>query len=327
MSSRPSTDPDRLATGPAGPLLALAAFGLYASHDVLIRILGETYSVFQIVFFMGLLSFPLVIVLMIRDPLPGTLKPVHPWWTLARTLAAVTSASSAFYAFTVMPLAQVYSVLFATPLLVTVLAIPLLGEKVGLHRGLAVCFGLIGVIIVLRPGAADLSLGHVAALFAALLSALNSVIVRKISRAERSAVLMLYPMLANVMVMGALLPAVWVPLQLKDLGILVVIAMLGFAAMLLTIAAFRRAEAALVAPMQYSQILWAVFYGALLFDESPDGWTIVGVSVIIASGLYIVFRESRRNVSAHQPVLNAPTRPGTTQAPQNNGGPAPTPGP
>lgn len=309
------TPPLRFSSGPAGPLMALLGFALYATHDVLIRILGESYSVFQIMFYMGLFSFPLLVVMLMQDRQPGTLRAVHPWWSLARTACVVISAGGAFYAFTVLPLAQVYSVLFASPLLITLLSIPILGEKVGLHRGAAVAVGLAGVIVVLRPGGTELGLGHLAALLSAFTAAMNGVIVRKIGPDERSAVLLLYPMLANVVIMGAILPAVYVPMELPHLGLVGVIAALAFIAMSLSIAAYRRAEAALVAPMQYSQILWATFYGAVLFGESPDRWTIAGATLIVASGLYIVFRESRRNVSENQPVLQTRLRNESVAAP------------
>lgn len=316
MPSPADRHPVRSPSGPVGPVMALVAFAAYATHDVLIRILGETYSVFQIMFYMGLFSFPLLVVMLIRDPHPGTLRPVHPWLTAIRTGNVVISAAGAFYAFTVLPLTQVYAVLFASPLLVTLMAIPILGEKVGLHRGLAVAVGLAGVLVVLRPGGEALSSGHVAAMLSALAAALNSVIVRKISSVERLAVMMLYPMMANVVVMGVLLPWVYVPMALPHLGTVAVIASLAFLAMLLSIGAYKRAEAALVAPMQYSQILWATLYGALLFHELPDRWTIAGAALIIASGLYIVFRELRRNVSENRPVMQSRIRSELVAAPR-----------
>jgi len=316
MPAPAQSDPERLASGPTGPLMALLAFAFYATHDVLIRILGETYSVFQIMFYMGLLSFPMLVVILIRDPHPGTLRAVHPWWMTLRTLMVVTSAFGAFYAFTVLPLAQVYAVLFASPLLVTLLAIPVLGERVGIHRGLAVVVGLLGVLVVLRPGAQEITPGHISALISALAAALVGVTSRKIGRAERSAVLLLYPMMANVVIMAALMAPVYVPMALPHLGVVAIIALLALLAMMLTIAAYRRAEAALVAPMQYSQILWAALYGALLFDESPDRWTVAGASLIVGSGLYIVFRESRRNVSANRPVQRTRMRNESVAAPR-----------
>lgn len=308
----PMPDPARPGSSPAGPLLALLAFALYATHDVVVKHLGATYSVFQIVFFAWLLSFPLVAVMLLRDPTTGTLRARHPWWSLLRAVSVLGSAVGAFYAFSVLPLAQTYAILFASPLLVTVLAIPVLGEKVGIRRGLAVAAGLAGVLIVLRPGGgAALSLGHLAALGAALCSATTAVVVRRIGRDERSAVLLLWPMVGTFIAMGAVLPWVYVPVELVDLALMGVVAGFGFVAMLLIIGAYRRAEAAVVAPMQYSQILWAVLFGALIFDEWPDLWTAAGAGVIIASGVYIVARESRRDVSAHRPAQKTSPRVGT----------------
>src|SRR6056297_1851855 len=113
-----------------GVLLALLAFGVFATHDVLIKTLGASYSPIQIVFFSVLLSFPLATLMLMRDAKPGTLLPVHPWWMAVRTLGAVITGVSAFYAFANLPLTQTYAILFATPLLITILSIPILGETV-----------------------------------------------------------------------------------------------------------------------------------------------------------------------------------------------------
>jgi hypothetical protein len=134
-----------------GVLLALAGFGLYATHDAIIKHLGGSYSPFQIVFFSVLFGFPMVTFLMMRDAQPGTCARCIRGGPRCAPSAAVVTAATAFYAFTAIPLAQVYAILFAAPLLITLLAIPILGERVGIHRGLAVLVGLGGVIVVLQP--------------------------------------------------------------------------------------------------------------------------------------------------------------------------------
>ena len=124
-----------------GAAYALLAFGIYATHDVVVKFLGADYHAIQIIFFAGLLSFPLVTVMLMNDRTDGHLRPVHPWWTALRTISTVITGVSAFYAFSVLPLAQTYAILFATPLLITLLAIPLLGESldvVSLGFGLAI---------------------------------------------------------------------------------------------------------------------------------------------------------------------------------------------
>lgn len=253
--------------------------------------------------------------MLMSDKAKGTLRPAHPRWILARTVAGVVAGSSAFYAFSVLPLAQVYAFIFAAPLLITVLSIPILGEKVGLHRWAAVVIGLLGVMVVLRPGAEALTLGHIAGLTAAAGSAIVSVVTRKIGRAERSAVLMLYPMMANVILMACLLPFFYQPMPIEHLGLLAVMSILGFCAGLCIIAAYRYADAAIVAPMQYSQIIWGAGFGLLFFQETPDRTTGVGAGIIIFAGLYVVLRESFGGRSENTPVLRTRTRPGSATSP------------
>ncbi|SPJ23258.1 Riboflavin transporter [Palleronia abyssalis] len=296
-------------------MLALLAFGLYATHDVVVKTLGSDYNPVQIVFFSVLFGFPLATLILMRERSASTLRPVHPWWVAARTVAVVCTGLCGFYAFSVLPLAQTYALIFASPLIITILSIPILGEAVGRHRWAAVVVGLLGVMVVLRPGTADLSLGHLAALGAASGSAVASVIARRIAREERGVVLMLYPMMVNVLLMGALLPLVYRPMPLAHLGLVVLIAVFGFAAGLLMLVAFRLADAALVAPMHYSQIVWAALYGWAFFGETNDTATWAGAGLVIASGLYVVLRESIGG-SENAPVLTGRQRVETGTSPR-----------
>lgn len=291
-----------------GALLSLAAFAVYASNDVIVKYLGISYNPFQTIFFSVLFSFPLVLLMLIGDRSEGNLIPHHPFLAVARALMTVLGAVCGFYAFAVLPLSDAYPIFFAMPILITLLAIPILGEKVGLHRGVAVAVGLIGVLVVVRPGQANLGLGHLAAISAAFVGAMNSVLVRKIGNSERSVVIMLYPMMANLIVAGFALPFVYEPMPVTHLGLLGLMSILGFVAGLLAIAAYRRAAAVIVAPMQYSQIVWATIFGTLIFNETHDRVTIFGTAIIIASGLYIVLREGRPSVSKNRPVLETRSR-------------------
>lgn len=301
-----------------GALLALSAFGLFATHDVVVKFLGGFYSPVQVLFFGVLFSFPLVTMMLLRDKTDGNLIPRHPMWTLVRTVAIVITGVCAFYAFGKLPLAQAYAIFFSTPLLITVLAIPILGETVRLRRGLAVVVGLIGVLIVLRPGSATLGLAHAAALLASVTGALASVIVRKVGQDERSAVLMLYPMVANFIAMGCALPFVYQPMPLPHLGGFMTMAVLGSAGTFCIIAAYKKAEATVVAPMQFSQIVWATGFGYVLFGETVDRATVAGAAIVIASGSYILFRESRAKVSDTQPVLQTRGRSETGTIPRGS---------
>lgn len=292
-----------------GAALSLAAFGAYATHDVVVKLLGESYTAFQIMFFSGLMGFPLVTMMLMGDRRDGTLIPRHPWWSILRSVSAVVTGVMGFFAFSQLPLATCYAIFFAMPLLITLMAIPMLGEKVGIRRGIAVVVGLCGVLIVLRPGGGEgFSLGHIAALGAAVTGALTSVIVRKIGQEERSVVLMLYPMVLTFFAMGAVMPFVYEPMSVEHLGLTAVMAFLGMLGALGIIAAYRAAPAVIVAPMQYSQILWAALYGWLFFDEGVDLYTAIGSTVIIASGIYIVLREGTPLVSRNRPVLENRSR-------------------
>ncbi|MDF0601105.1 DMT family transporter [Psychromarinibacter sp. C21-152] len=299
-----------------GALFALAGFALFASHDVVVKWLGGSLSTFQIIFFSVLLSLPLVMLMLMRDATEGTLIPVHPWWTALRTGSAVVTGLCVFYAFATLPLAQVYAIIFAMPLIITVLSIPILGERVGWHRWAAVVVGLCGVLVVLRPGAAPLTLGHLAAMVGAFTGSFVSIVVRKIGQDERNAVLMLYPLMANFLVMAAVLPFVYVPMQIGELGLIGLMAVLAFAASRLMIQAYKAGDAAIVAPMQYSQMIWAAIYGSLFFAERIDGWTWTGTGIIVASGVYIVLRESLSGISRMTPVLRTRSRAETGTSPR-----------
>lgn len=299
-----------------GALFALGAFGIFSTHDVVIKVLGGSYSPIQIVFFSVLLSFPLATVMLMRDATAGTLIPRHPWWLALRTVAAVATGVSAFYAFSVLPLAQVYAIIFASPLMITILAIPVLGEKVRFRRWIAVLVGLAGVMVVLRPGTTDFTLGHLAALVTATAGAIAAIVVRKIGSEERPVVMLLYPMVVNFVVMAALLPLVYVPMPIEHLGMLGIVAAFAWFANRLIISAYRNGEAAIIAPMQYSQIIWASIYGFAFFDEVIDLHTAIGTGIIIASGMYIVLRESGAGNSENTPVLRSRSRVETGTTPR-----------
>lgn len=288
----------------------LAAFALFSTHDIIVKHLGATYSPFQILFFSALLSFPLLTIYMITDEKPATLRPAHPGWLALRSVSGAVSATCAFYAFSKLPLSQVYVFIFAAPLLITVLAVPMLGETIRLRRGLAVCVGLFGVLIVLQPGNASLGAGHISALVAALAAALNAIVVRKIGADERGVVMVLYPMIANLLLSAAALPFVYVEIRLDDLGLLALASALVLVAMACLVAAYTHGKAITVAPLQYSQIIWATMFGIVFFGEYPHWTTYLGAAVIVISGLYILRREASDDVSENRPVLMTKTRMG-----------------
>ena len=300
-----------------GATLALGGFAVFASHDVVIKILGGTYSAFQIVFFSVLLSFPLVTIMLMRDSTPGTLLPSHPWWTALRTGAAVISAPCAFYAFSVLPLAQVYAILFAMPLLVTVLSIPILGEKVGPWRLGAVVVGFGGVILMMQAwrgesAPADVHwLILVLPMFSALAYALNQLMTRKLGVASKASAMAVYIQAMFILVsLGFFLVAgdgrfaqdasnesiifllrAWVwpegPDRWLFLGLGLNSAIIGYALG----QAYRLANAATVAPFEYLGLPLAVFWGWVIWAEFPAPLVLAGIALIMGSGLFVFLRE------------------------------------
>jgi S-adenosylmethionine uptake transporter len=275
-----------------GAFYALAAFTLYSLNDITVKFLGTDYSVVQILFFSGMAGIPLVVVQLMASREVGSLRPVLPVWTALRMVIVVLNGFLVAYSFTALPLSQVYAIFFLMPLFICLLAVPLLGEAIDLPRGLAVVAGLVGVVIVLRPDQVALQPAHFCALAGSTLGALYYIIIRKTGRVERLAVIMLYPMLAQVAAVALLLPYFYVPMPTYHLGLTGLMALEGFGGTLLIIMAYRHAPAVVVAPMQYVQIIVATLFGVLHFGEPMTAGTVAGIAIIIAAGLYIMLRSN-----------------------------------
>ncbi len=276
-----------------GAGLALLAFLSYSAYDVSAKTLGATYNPLQIIAAAGMMMMPLLLIYALIDRSPGSLRPVRPGLMALRTAGTIFNFITGVWAFTLVPLAEAYVIFFTMPLLIALLAVPVLGERLDPVRGLAVLGGLAGVVIALNPTATPLSLGHGLAMAGAVVGAMNNVIIRKTGAVERTAVMLIWPQLALLLVVAATMPFVYRPMPLHDLGISALMAVALSIALVSIIAAYRRAPAIVVAPMQYSQILWAAIFGALLFDEALTGRTMLGAALIAAAGLVIVVRQDR----------------------------------
>ena len=172
-----------------GVLLGLAGFGLFSMADATIKFLGGSYNPVQIMAFAGLFTLPLIGLLWLKAPV--TLRPVHPWLMAIRTLALIGNGLLVTYAFTAMPLAEAYAIFFTLPLILTLMAWPVLGDRVDLTGGAAVLIGLIGVIVALNPGRVAFDLAHLAAVGGVVLAAVHYLIVRKVGGAESSVPMLL----------------------------------------------------------------------------------------------------------------------------------------
>lgn len=292
-----------------GLAFALVGYAIYSAHDAIVKSLSG-YSVFQIIFFAMLFVYVPFSLIRLTDGRKVRYRPRHPFLVFLRALLVVGATAFAFMAFSMLPMVEVYVLLFTTPLLISILAIPLLGEKIHLFRWVMILIGMVGVIIVLRPSPDSFKLGHVLGLAGAACGSGVAIITRMIGRVESAPTMILSPLLMNITVSGLALYFVYKPMALADLAMMFLMGTMSLAAQLAILEAYRKAPATVIAPMQYSQLLWAVFYGALLFNESVDTMTIIGASITAGAGIMMVWRESY--ASKVQPVIKT----GNIRAPE-----------
>ena len=286
----------------AGIACMVAGSALLTLNDGTVKWLSAEYPIGEIMALRGLFVF-LPIALIARRR--GGLRALE-----IRNLgaqgarAALTMLSTVFYltALAVMPIADTVAITFAGPLFLTLLAGPLLGEKVGWRRWSAVIIGFIGVVVMVRPGSEALPLVALLPVGAALMGALRDIITRRITSdlatAESSVAILCFTTL--VVILGGLLtlPFGWRLPTLIDLGLMALSGLLIGAAHYLLIEAFRYAEAGLIAPFKYLSIVWAVIFGYLAWGDIPDRWIVIGAGLVIASGLYIFHRETLSHTRA-----------------------------
>jgi drug/metabolite transporter (DMT)-like permease len=224
-----------------------------------------------------------------------SLRTKRPVLQVTRGVALLGSSLLFISGLRFLPIAEASATSFVSPLFVTALSIFFLGEKVGLRRWLAAAVGLMGVMIVLRPGT---SAFHPAAFFpvvSALAWACTLILTRKMSGQEHTVVTMTYSSIVGFAVLCALVPFVWVAPTWHDILLGIVIGLASTAGQWIVVLAFRYADASVLAPFSYIQLLWVTLLGFVIFGEVPDFWTVVGAAFIVASGLYTAHRERVRH--------------------------------
>ncbi|MER9055833.1 DMT family transporter [Mesorhizobium sp. M0213] len=281
---------------PNGILLALIAYASYSCSDAVVKSLGGQFNVFEIGFFSTLFAGGFL--LFARPPGERWRDFWHttrPWAVQARAWAGIASGVLSVYAFTTIPLAEVYALIFLAPLFVTILATLVLKEKVGPWRWLAVVAGFAGVMLVVRPGFRELHLGHLAAFIIAFLAAANVILMRSLAAQEKRTtmlgVLIGYGLFFNGV--GAAATSFSLP-DGRQWAWLVLAGAFTAGGQLLHLLAVKYAPANRIAPTHYSQIVWAVLLGALFFREYPDFLSLVGLAVVGGSGLLTMVREEVR---------------------------------
>lgn len=276
----------------AGIACAVLAMALFSAMDALIKVLQADYSTWQIYFFRSWPALLPVWFLIHRSGGLESLRTQHLPLHLLFAGLMIGFLMGFFHALQYLSLSNAYAVAFATPLLIAALSVPLLGERVGRRRWTAVLIGFLGVLVVLRPGGAIGGGGSIL-LLAVLLNALAMIVLRRLSRSESQAAIVFYFTALSALVAGAAMPAVWVTPPLRDWGLLLAIGLVGGVGQIAITRAFSLAPAVTVSPFQYTQIVWGILLGWLIFADRPDPLVLAGAALVIASGLYLLKHESR----------------------------------
>ena len=278
-------------TGKAIAYLLLGVVG-GLGLDVCAKWILASYSLQQFVFLRSIIGLTIFLLLVRQFGGADSLKTTRWGWHLLRTVLAVGAMFGFFYGLAQMPLVEALTLGFTAPLMVTALSVPMLGERVGWRRWTAVVIGFVGILIILRPGRQEISPAHLAVLFAAFCYACLAITARKLSDTESSYSLSVYvisgPMLISMAMLGT---GSWQPPDLSGwllffaAGSCSVIAWIGI------IGGYRRASPAMLAPFEYTALIGGALAGYLIWNEVPDRWVVAGAAVIIASGLFVVYRE------------------------------------
>jgi drug/metabolite transporter (DMT)-like permease len=308
---------NRLLLSPSvsGILCVLAAGSAFSTSDMLIKTLSGGYPLHQIVFIRAVIA--LVIVLGLFMPLEGGYHNLRTTrWKLHvfRGLCVVVANMSFFVGIAVLPLAEATAIFFVAPLFITALSVPFLGEKVGVRRWLSVMVGLIGVVIVIRPGSEVFQYAALAPVLAAFAYAFMQITARKMGGTERASTMAFYVQITFVLVCAAsglavgdgrfadaadsptllFLMRAWTIPTLFDGTVMLAVGVLSAFGSYLISQGYRLAEATTAAPFEYIVLPMAIMWGVIVFDDWPDVIALLGILLIISSGLYAFWRENVR---------------------------------
>ena len=266
---------------------------LIGSQDTLAKYLSQFYPVPVVVWVRYLVHF--IILSAILAPRLKQLAPTtRPGLQAVRSILLYLITIFFIVGLTYMPIAEATAVMFVSPLLVTAFSVPLLGENVGIRRWVGVAVGLVGALVIIRPGTEMMQWAALLPLAAAVTFALFQISNRIINRTDHVLTSLFYSSVGGTVISSAILPLYWEMPALEHWPLLVLLGVIGASTHFAMLRAFAFAPAAVVSPFSYTGLIWAVLLGYLVFAEVPDMWTISGALIIVISGLYILFRERSR---------------------------------
>ena len=284
-----------------GIAYVVASIFVFALTNALIKWLVVRYSVVEVIVFRSTFALlPCVYLIATRGGILALrTKRLHQHVT--RSVMQFVSMICIFTAFGLMPLADAVAITFASPLFLTMLSVPLLGEHVGVYRWSAVIVGFVGVLIMVQPGPGLLQSGALFPLANALINACVTIAIRRMTLTESSTTLVFYQTLVTGVIGLILLPFVWVTPGLVDLALFSATGLLSGIAQFWWMQGCRFVPAAVAAPFSYTSMVWSLMLGYLIWSDVPSPAVLAGASIVIASGLYILYRETIRRVA--KPVL------------------------
>lgn len=302
-----------------GVLLAFAAFASYAWSDASVKLIEGQLSPFQSAFFGALFGlFALPFIRKRNDGWQDIFRTTNrPLWVLrfvSSGLGAITSVT----AFTYLSMAEAFALIFLLPAFVTIMSVLFLKEQVGIKRWSAVIIGFTGVLVILRPGFRELSTGHFAAIVAGLCGAISIVIFRAMGPSEKNTSLYGAGLLGILVICGIAMTRSFTAPTAGQWLFLAGYGLLGAVANVLVMYAAKYAPAAVIGPTQYSQMLWAILFGYLIFGDSVDAWMLLGIALIIGSGLITLTREKQRHVPLPTSVAAADQNVAVAMTPEEN---------
>ncbi len=301
QNDSPSDDPARAGRARRrGVMLVILAAASFSISAAFAKTIGTGIPVAEVIFFRNFIAMiPLLPVIISAGGL-AALRMRNPGSHVLRTIFGMIGMVGAFYGYVHLPLVTVTALGFTMPLFLTLLAIPVLGEKVGWRRWLAVLVGFCGVLLMVRPeqGTTDTQwLALALCLLGALAWALAMITIRKMGQAGESgvAIVFWFAFFSSVLAGIAMIP-VWVWPSPTQWALLAGIGLVSAIAQIMMTDAYRKGEASLLAPFEYSAIIWTTALGALIWAEMPDAWDFFGILILVGAGLYIWHREMKLGV-------------------------------